>query len=184
MKRLYFIFLFLSLATLLPAQPTWIQRTFFGQYNILQHDSLTGMREIKIGTDGSIYVLAFCTQEAEERLMKFQPDSGRLLWENYVGLHGGMSGHMSNALLPTQDSGCIISINDWGNTSDDSRVEKYGSDGILQWSCDLNSVTGQNGVIDIIENSYGNYYALVDDINITTLFVGSKWNSDFSNRIP
>ncbi len=171
MKRLYFIFLFLSLATLLPAQPTWIQRTFFGQYNThLQHDSLTGMREIKIGTDGSIYVLAFCTQEAEERLMKFQPDSGRLLWENYVGLHGGMSGHMSNALLPTQDSGCIISINDWGNTSDDGRVEKYGSDGILQWSCDLNSVTGPNGVIDIIENSYGNYYALVDDINITTLF--------------
>ena len=171
MKQIFILLLFSCLVASGFAQPTWIQRTFFSQYSShFQHDSLTGMREIEIGTDGSVYVLAYCNQEGEERLMKFQPDSGRLLWENYIGWHGGNSGQMSNALLTTQDSGCIITINDWGTASNDGRIEKYGSDGALQWSCDFNSVTGPNGVLDVIENSFGNYYALVGDINVTTLF--------------
>ena len=171
MKLFYSFLLLLSINELAFAQSTWIQRTYFELYNPYQnHDSLTGLREIEIGADGAIYVLAFCNQDGQERLMKFQPDTGGLIWENSIGWHGGMTGQMSSGMSTTQDSGCVITINDWGNTSDDGRIEKYNIDGALQWSCDFSSVTVPNAVIDVTENSFGNIYALVGDINVATLF--------------
>lgn len=182
MKQLLILFSLFLFSCQSFAQPTWIQRTYFELYNPYQnHDSLTGMREIEIGDDGAIYVLAFCNQDADERLMKFEPDSGTLLWENFVGGHGGITGHMVSAVSSTRDSGCVITKNDWGFVGFPQvfgKIEKYSRNGFLQWSHDFDitnsTVAYTNAAVDVAENSYGNIFAMVGDGYIDTLFEFDK----------
>ena len=177
LRRWLLVFLFLC-PWILVAQQTWIQRVeYLGSDIYRNHDTITGLCDLKIGIDGSAFALVYYDQDSQEKLVKYSDTNHVMQWRNIVGYHSGMSGLFTNHLFPTRDSGCITAKNNWQYTFFPmyrGGVIKYSKAGVIEWSIDFGtnntSFTYELIVKDVVQNTFGNYFVLAGDGNTDSLF--------------
>jgi hypothetical protein len=161
-------------------QNTWMQR--LGGIDLSPYsntDTVTGIRDIQMGADGNLLVLAYINQNLNQRIFKISQSGAPIHWQIQVGYHGGITAEYTRGIYPTADSGFIISNNPWNiatSFSTHGTVEKYSKDGLLQWSHQFTPHTDgsppyyDKAVHHLIQNSSGNFYATIGDGINDTLY--------------
>jgi hypothetical protein len=163
MKKTFYLLIFISSSLFSSAQNTWVQKLSYSNGGFLNNDSLTGVKEIEVGTDGSVYILASLNENNNENIFKFDPNSNQLQWSIYAGDHGGLSGRWTNSIKATSDSGIITCYNQYDNMQVFGYIKKYSKDGVLQWSRQFGNYFWITEAYDVLEKSTGGYYALISD---------------------
>ena len=172
MKKYIFLFPTLFFFSVVMGQNSWVQKLFYSPgWPYMHDDSLTGIKSLDIGPDGSIYVIANAGLSVYSELFKISQNGSNFQWIVQMGYHSGITGSFANTVHATADSGCIVSFNLWGESQcfhTDGEIQKYSSSGALEWTHGFagNCTTFpyyDNEAYDVIENIAGNYYALVGD---------------------
>ena len=181
MKRILLCKLILLASLFSTAQNNWVQKL---TYNILYsgyYDTLTGLKQIEVGADGSLYVLANVTPHYQQYIYKFYPNSNQVEWTVEAGYHFADGSQWTDRFFPTSDSGIVTCFN-YYHLIDPARgeVRKYSKDGTLEWwhefLPDFNMGT-DNLAYDVIEISPGRYYVLINDSMVTLDNSGSVIDS-------
>lgn len=167
MKRVLCFLFFLNVFLIASAQNTWVQKLSYYYTGPWSHtDSLNGIRYLDIGPDGDIYVIANFGLSTLSRLYKISDTGSPVKWMITVGFHAGITASYTNSVHATSDSGCVITFNYWGSQGNIvGYIQKYDKAGELSWEHEFpnNFPVYNNETFDAIQNSAGNYYALVGD---------------------
>ncbi len=173
MKRFLFSICFIAFVFSSGAQNTWIQRLNINEGIYQNTDSLTGIRQIKLCKDGSLFVLAYLDQNNREAVFKIPVTGSPILWSANAGQHFGMSGYHTSNIFATSDSGYIAGENYWDNSPQSiGHVKKISKNGTVDWEQQFAGVPFyySKNVLDVIQNNTGNYYALIGDEVSDTLY--------------
>jgi hypothetical protein len=167
MKKLTaFLTLLISIAS--SAQNTWVQKLSYSITMGGYIDTLTGVRQIEVGPDGSAFVLASLYCHNQQAVFKFLPNSNQVEWSMSVGSGHASGPDWTERIRATSDSGFIsCHDNQWGMDPTSGSVIKYAKDGTLQWTrgfpwWDTSSLTDRPAY-DVLEKSPGIYCVLISD---------------------
>jgi hypothetical protein len=147
-------------------QNTWVRKLSYNTQMMGYFDTLTGVGQIEIGADGSIYILASTSAHGQQMLYKFFPGSNQPEWSTDAGYHFASGTQWTSHIKATSDSG-VISCFNWLYLTDPTRgyVRKYAKDGTLEWDHDFSVLQSWPGrqTYDVVERNSGGYYVLVSD---------------------
>src|SRR5436190_19196685 len=110
MKRLLAV-IFFAASYSVAAQNTWVQKLSYSYQTWGYIDTLTGVKKIEIGRDGSVYVLANVNDLYTQYIYKFSPNSNHMEWKIGLGSGGAGAVEWTDNFRATSDSGIIICQN-------------------------------------------------------------------------
>lgn len=169
MKKYILFFLTFFSFSQVNGQNTWVQRlSYIDNAPTMNTDSLSGIKNLSIGADGDIYVAGEYGIDYDCILYKVSPTGAPVKWAVSFGYYHSPVFTFINDVHPTSDSGCIVCYNyTLLGCKTDGYLIKYSKDGLIQWKDTIPGncffPTYDNTAFDAIENSNGNYYALVGD---------------------
>ena len=165
------------------SQNTWVQKLTYNVQSQGYIDTVTGVKQIEVGQDGSIYVLANIHAHGAQKIYKFFPNSHQPEWMIDAGYNFAQGPQWTDRFRTTSDSGIITCYNwKWSLDPIYGWVNKYDKNGTLEWSTifpiwDWNSGSDRP-VSDVIEKSPGKYDVLVRDSMYTLDAVGNVIDSN------
>jgi hypothetical protein len=160
------LIIILLLPILLTAQNTWVQKLTYNYNSGGYYDSIAGVKKAEVGSDGSLYVLAFLGNHGGQKIFKFSPNSHHYEWDIDAGNNGSQVAQWVDQFHATSDSGIILCYNIkdemmTGNIF--GYLKKYSKDGTIEWSHQFGDWDYTQNVFDVIEKNSGGYYALIED---------------------
>jgi hypothetical protein len=164
MNKIYFLLIFFAFSHGVSGQNTWVRKLTYNYPAGSYWDSLTGVKHIEVGPDGSVYVLAHTNADNNQFIYKFSPNSNQVEWSVFAGNDGMSVDSWTDIFHVTKDSGIVTCINAYGMYKNGS-VTKYTKEGSQIF---LNSHTGSFApdyatIVDVIERKAGGYYMLTPD---------------------
>ncbi|CAN5608705.1 hypothetical protein BH11BAC1_BH11BAC1_02510 [soil metagenome] len=171
MKKIFLSVIFIAFVSCVEAQNTWVQKLSYNWTTWGYGDTLTGIKQIEVSTDGSLFILANIACQNSQKIFKFSPQSHTLEWDIDGGHNGNSISNWTDHIQATADSGIIVCQNilDESMYSIWSTVAKYSKNGSLEWSHQFGyyNTAFNHTLYDAFENSYGGYYVLVEDSMFT-----------------
>ena len=165
MKKIYLLILLFAFSQWVAGQNTWIQKLTYMSSMQGYWDTLTGVKHVETGADGSIYVLAHADQHNWQYIYKFYPNSNQLEWKIDVGYNGSMVDSWTDIFHVTADSGIVFCENEIGGPTKAGIIKKYDKNGVFDWTHYYSGYPSAiyPTLIDIIEKRSGGFYLLNPD---------------------
>lgn len=168
MKKYLLVLFLIPFFISLNAQ-TWSKKlSWIGPHNVyMHHDSAVGVKDAAVLINGNICVLAQVDQEEVTKLFVIDSATHQTIWTKDLGEWGGSSSQFTRAITATSDNSLLVCQN-WYSQSTGIKVDgliyKYSSSGNILWVDTFYAAPNQSRIAtDIIEDSTGNYLALVGD---------------------
>lgn len=161
------------------AQNTYVRKLSYTYMSSGYGDTLTGPKQIEVGADGSLFVLANTGPQNSQTLFKFYPNSTQLDWSVFGGYNGMMASYYIERFKPTSDSGVIICSNFYDEMLWLTRgtIVKYDKNGNDEWSEYFTNPYAERKAWDVLERPNGNYLVLIDDTMYTLDHSGNAIDS-------
>jgi hypothetical protein len=164
--KLIFSFLAVVFAIYAQGQNAWVRKLTYIYPMGVYWDSLTGVKHIEVGPDGSVYVLAHTDADNSQFIYKFAPNSNQVEWSVFAGNDGSSVDSWTDVFHVTKDSGIIFCLNDFDATYQNGFIYKYTKGGVLDWAGfhpAINPSPDYTTIRDVIERRSGGYYMLALD---------------------
>ncbi|MFI5218202.1 MAG: T9SS type A sorting domain-containing protein [Bacteroidia bacterium] len=168
MKSVLLTALFLVNTIFVSSQPTWLHPLYYHPSNGWGWVDFTcGIWYADNCPDGSVYFLAKYHPGLGSILHKYDWLNQNISWSVPLGSVTGATGrNFCEFVRPTADSGCITAVNRLNVGGElSTTIIKFSKLGVIEWTDSMYYPFDYVWTEDIIQNSAGNYYAVISHYN-------------------